>query len=89
MHAECMAAVIAHAAAMLFGVVAITLPRLWDEVGLVNLSVSHFSQFSSVRYRFCYSQWQETGWTVSATRRWYYYLWLHIPPRISGAWIST
>jgi len=42
MHAECMAAVIAHAAAMVFGVVAITLPPLWDHVGLVGLSVSHF-----------------------------------------------
>jgi hypothetical protein len=89
MHAECMAAVIAQAAAMFVGVVAITLPRLWDEVGLLGLSISHFSAFSSVRYCFCYSQWQETGWTVSTTRRWYYYLWLHIRQQISGAWIST
>lgn len=35
MHAECMAAVTAHAAAMVVGIVAITLPPLWDEVGLV------------------------------------------------------
>jgi hypothetical protein len=39
MHAESMAAVTAHAAAMLVGVAAITLPPLWDEVGLVGLSV--------------------------------------------------
>ena len=48
-----MAAVTAHAAAMLVGVVAITLPPLWDEVGLVGLSVSHFPAFSSVQYFFC------------------------------------
>jgi hypothetical protein len=76
MHAESMAAVTAHAAAMLVGVAAITLPPLWDEVGLVGLSVSHFSRFCSVRYCFCYPQWQwqEIGWTVSATLRWYFYL---------------